>query len=256
MASVAPAPAPAPARWWPVLRPRKATATRARLLLFPHSGAGPNTLLPLSRGLPQDIEVLGLCLPGRERRYTEPPGCALRDVLCSVTDEITGRAPMPTVVFGHSLGALLAAHVVRALGADCIAAVVSGQLPGDGRRPAHEAYSDKELLRLLRDGGGTPEHILRDPALRDRMARTLRADLRLSREAAKDFGALRLRTPLTVLGGADDPLVPRERLPRWAAHTSGECRIRVLPGGHFFLLDQGSGLSAVEEELSRALAVG
>ncbi|MFD9263074.1 hypothetical protein, partial [Streptomyces sp. NPDC059538] len=39
--------------WWPQLRLREpVTAPRARLLVFPHSGAGPNTLFPVveSRG--------------------------------------------------------------------------------------------------------------------------------------------------------------------------------------------------------------
>lgn len=64
--------------WWPLMRLREAvTAPRARLLVFPHSGSGPNSLFPLVEPLPEDVEVLGLSLPGRERRFGEPPGCLL-----------------------------------------------------------------------------------------------------------------------------------------------------------------------------------
>lgn len=223
--------------WWPSLRTRgTAVAPRARLLVFPHSGAGPNTLLPLVEALPQHVEVLGLSLPGRERRFGELPGCRLDQVLDSVSDEVLGRAPLPTVVFGHSLGALLAARAARLLGPRCRAAVVSGQLPGGTRRPAHAATTEEDAVRLLRDGGGTPEWVLQDPDMLAHLTRVLQADLALGREAASGFEDVRLDVPLHALGGTADPLVPHEPLDGWAAHTTAACRVRRFDGDHFFLL--------------------
>ncbi|MFJ3724045.1 thioesterase II family protein [Streptomyces sp. NPDC090045] len=225
--------------WWPSLRPPgEAVAPRLRLLVFPHSGAGPSTLYPVVEALPADVEVLGLSLPGRERRYDEPAGCRLDQVLDAVSDEVLGRDPLPTVVFGHSLGALLAARAARLLGPQCRAAVVSGQVPGRTPRRAHTTVTQEDAVRLLRDGGSTPEWVLRDPDMLAHVTRVLRADIALSREAAAGFEDVRLDVPLHVLGGTADPLVPHEPLDGWAGHTTGPCRVRRFAGDHFFLLAQ------------------
>ncbi|WP_030963038.1 thioesterase II family protein [Streptomyces sp. NRRL S-378] len=242
------------APWWPLLRLRETAAPRLRLLVFPHSGAGPNTLFPLFGPLPDDVEVLGLSLPGRERRFGETPGCRLDEVLDSVTDEVLGRDPLPTVVFGHSLGALLAIRAAQLLGPHCRAAVVSGQVPGRTRRRAHTTTTEEDAVRLLRDGGGTPDWVLQDPDMLAHVTRVLRADIDLSREAAVGFEDVRLAVPLHVLGGTADPLVPHEPLDGWAGHTTGPCRVRRFDGDHFFLLadaHRGAVVDILREALGR-----
>ncbi|MGW6980377.1 thioesterase II family protein [Streptomyces sp. NPDC054932] len=240
--------------WWPELRlPDAAIAPRTRLLVFPHSGAGPNTLFPVVGPLPAHVEVLGLSLPGRERRFGEPPGCRLDQVLDSVSDEVLGRDPLPTVVFGHSLGALLAARAARLLGPHCRAAVLSGQVPGRTPRRAHATTTEEDAVRLLRDGGGTPEWVLHDPEMLAHVTRVLRADLELSREAAAGFEDVRLDVPLHVLGGTADPLVPHGPLDDWAAHTTAAFQVLRFDGDHFFLLD-GQHRPTVVDVLRSALA--
>ncbi|MFJ3976257.1 thioesterase II family protein [Streptomyces sp. NPDC090021] len=241
------------APWWPLLRLREAAAPRLRLLVFPHSGAGPNTLFPLVDPLPDDVEVLGLSLPGRERRFGETPGCRLDEVLDSVTDEVLGRDPLPTVVFGHSLGALLATRAAQLLGPHCRAAVISGQAPGRTPRRAHTTSTEEDAVRLLRDGGGTPDWVLQDPDMLAHVTRVLRADIDLSREAAVGFEDVKLDVPLHVIGGTADPLVPHEPLDGWAEHTTGPCRVRRFDGDHFFLL-AAAHRGAVVDILRAALA--
>ncbi|MFB6822647.1 thioesterase II family protein [Streptomyces virginiae] len=240
--------------WWPLLREVR-TTPRARLLVFPHSGSGPNTLFPLFGPLPDHVEVLGLSLPGRERRFDEPPGCRLDQVLDSVADEVLGRDPLPTVVFGHSLGALLATRAARLLGAHCRAAVVSGQAPGRTPRRAHGATTDEDVVVLLREGGGTPQWVLEDPDMLAQVTRVLRADIELGREAATGFEDVRIDVPLHVLGGTADPLIPHEPLDGWADHTTGECQVLRFDGDHFFLLAEAHRPTVVDV-LSRALTEG
>ncbi|MFI6279794.1 hypothetical protein [Streptomyces sp. NPDC050988] len=42
--------------------------------------------------------------------------------------------------------------------------------------------------------------------------------------------------PVHALGGCSDLLIPADLLPTWARHTTGECRVELLDGGHFALL--------------------
>jgi medium-chain acyl-[acyl-carrier-protein] hydrolase len=40
---------------------------------------------------------------------------------------------------------------------------------------------------------------------------------------------------LSVFGGLGDELTDRPKLEPWAEHTTGEFKLRMVPGGHFFL---------------------
>ncbi|MFJ2114796.1 MULTISPECIES: thioesterase II family protein [unclassified Streptomyces] len=220
--------------WWSVLRHRTAQTARTRLLVLPHSGAGPSSLRTALTSVPDDVEILGLCLPGRERRYDEPIGCTLDDVLDSFHTEILGLEPLPTVVVGHSLGSMLAARIAQLLDDTCQALVVSGQIPGSTRRPP-KAHTAEDLFQEVETEAGPSAQILRDPQMRQRLLAVLDADLRLGREAA-NLDSVHVTVPVHVLGGRSDRLIPADLLPTWAEHTTGECRVELLEGGHFALL--------------------
>ncbi|NYI04914.1 thioesterase II family protein [Allostreptomyces psammosilenae] len=223
-----------PAPWWtPMRRP---PAPRSRLLVFPHSGAGPAALLTLLELLPDEVEVWGLTLPGRGDRYRESPRTTWAQVRASVEDEVGALPPLPTVLFGCSLGALLATRVAALLPEATAALVVASQSPGTRHRRADDAREEPELLAVLRDAGGMPEALLADPDVRAELLTRLAGDLRLGAEAAVEFGRVRVGAPITVFGGLSDPLVPADCLPGWAEHTTSRCRILGLDGGHFAFL--------------------
>jgi surfactin synthase thioesterase subunit len=149
--------------WWTTLRRAVREPVRARLLVLPPAGIGPARLRPLVTALPDDVEVMGLNLPGRER-----PGAGLADVLMSPR-QLRDRGRLPTVVYGHRFGALIAPLVAAELGDECRAVVLS-DLP-DGTPPARSLAAEAfEALRQVRLAA--PLTILADP---DHAADTLRA---------------------------------------------------------------------------------
>lgn len=58
--------------------------------------------------------------------------------------------------------------------------------------------------------------------------------------------------PLVCLGGEEDSMALRGDLDHWARFTTGEFRLKMFDGGHFFL--QGKGEPAVLGFLSDVLA--
>jgi surfactin synthase thioesterase subunit len=110
--------------------------------------------------------------------------------------------------------------------------------------------SDGELLEEVRRYNGTPSEVLDNPELRDLYLPLLRSDFRLAETYRFPEGA-RLRSPLHVLGGQDDPLVPADELPRWQELSSGAVRVDIHPGDHFFLRTQEVEIC---EQLSRHFA--
>ncbi|MET9260819.1 alpha/beta fold hydrolase [Amycolatopsis sp. NPDC004079] len=199
-----------------------------RLVVFPHSGSGPTSLRPLLSRLPPWTEVLGVVLPGREERIGEDPEVALDEVLGQIAEEIDALPALPTVLFGHSLGALFAALVSAQNPRAVAGAILSGQTPV--ALPARDAED------VLSEAGLTPPEVLDDEEWRSRLVRLLRADGDLAAEARRRLVGVRVPVRTTVLGGLADPLVPSAELRGWRTHAP--CVPKLFAGGHFYLLDE------------------
>ncbi|MFG1653256.1 thioesterase II family protein [Micromonospora sp. NPDC049275] len=240
--------------WTAVLRPAS-TSAYGRLVAIAHSASGPTSLMRLLRRLPAGIDVVGVTLPGRERRIAEgtaqlrvDPGGAVDAVL----HELRGYPPLPTVLFGHSMGAAFATAMVLADRDVCAGLVVSGH-PGclSAGDLAPPTWTEGELLDLLRVGGGTPAELLADPVIRAYLLDLLRCDLTVARRLAIQNDGKRIPVPLTVLGGRQDSLVTMAQLRAWATRAPYGVRQRLFPGGHFYLLDEAN-VEPVAAEISAA----
>lgn len=227
---------PATADWLATLRKADGVARR-RLVLFAHAGSGPNELLPAFDWAPPDVEITGVVLPGRERRFR----CAFEEVLTdtravldAVTTGLRALPPLPTVLFGHSLGAQLAAATAAADPACCRGLVLSACPPAT---PGHEEPppEETEVLGVISLTDGDALSAIDHPALRERALRVLRADLALGRRLAAV--AARPRVTPVIIGGADDRLVTPAEL-AVLARQHGAASPHLLPGGHFFLLGE------------------
>jgi pyochelin biosynthesis protein PchC len=224
-------------------------------VVVPHSGAGPNSLLPLVKQVTGPFEVVGVTLPGRERRFTEEPETAPDDLLEGIARELAALPALPTVLFGHSLGGSIAFALSVLDPGICSALVISAQLPCGSQIERPGEWDEDALTRVLQRGGGTPAELLNDPVWRDHTLRLLRADLTLGGQLALRNAQARVAHPLTVLGGEQDLLVPAERLGSWAERADAAVESRVFPGGHFYLLDEVNRAAVAEAVAARARSV-
>jgi medium-chain acyl-[acyl-carrier-protein] hydrolase len=230
----------------------------ARLVCLPHAGAGTVPYRSWPARLPLSVEVLAALLPGRESRIAEPPVDDLGTIVRGVADALAGADRLPTVVFGHSFGAFLGYELCRRLGPETAVRhlIVSGSR-APHREPLIPPIADLPLpafLAALRRFGGAPPEVFDEPALMELMEPALRADFSLAeryRLPAPDP----LPLPLTVLGGADDPLAPVDALDWWRPYSTVGCTLRVFPGGHFFTLtEQDAVLAVVRDALDSVTA--
>ena len=145
----------------------------------------------------------------------------------------------PIVLFGHSMGSLIAyelARAWRAEGVDLRLLVVSGHgAPDLSRpRPALHRLSDAALLVELARQGGTPDEVMTNPEMMALFLPILRADFGIC-ETYRPTAAPPLDVNILAVGGADDADYAPPSLRAWHRYTDRRFQHVTLPGGHFFI---------------------
>ncbi|HEX3648652.1 MAG TPA: alpha/beta fold hydrolase [Pseudonocardiaceae bacterium] len=242
--------------WLSLLRPARRGPSR-RAIVVPHAGAGPNALAPMWECLPDDVEVVGVTLPGRERRFAEQASGMGGDpdvVVSGVLRDIARLRPAPTVLFGHSLGAAIAAAVADAEPGPFHSLVLSAYPTGPAEPARGPAEQRQRLLDLVDRAGGTPTEVTTSPLWREHLLAVLGSDIALA-DGMADRVLRPLRVPVTVLHGAEDQLVAPTEPAVWESRAAAGVRFRTLPGGHFYLLDDMTRY-AVATEIAATLSYG
>lgn len=224
-----------------------------RLLCFPFAGGGASAYARWQRELDArgaSVDVLPVRLPGREGRSGEPRFTELAPLVVELDEELDEVLASPHLLYGHSMGALVAYALMRRRQerdaplprAALLAAYRAPHLPpprldsdtGAGAGADGScAASDFDLARALVALGGLPEALLGHPEWLRALLPVVRDDLALCASAGPAGGPLRV--PLHLFAGADDSLVRTSEVTAWRRYAARGCEVRVLPGGHFFL---------------------
>jgi surfactin synthase thioesterase subunit len=178
----------------------------------------------------------------------------------SVADAVTAGPSVPYALFGHSMGSLVAFEACHVLAAR--RAAMPRLLIASGHRaprvprsapPMHNA-PDAEFVAHLRELGATPAEVFSSSDLLELMLPILRADFRAC-ETYRPHGRPRLHINIAAYGGLGDADTSRDGLRAWQEETTGECVVRMFPGGHFFVSDCADRVVAMLEcDIFEALA--
>lgn len=229
-----------------------------RLVYFPHAGGAANSGFQLSAALPPVAEVISVQYPGRHDRFGEPH----LDSLTALADEITpwldALDDKPMAFFGHSMGSVLAFEIARRLQAEAededaapTHLFVSGRrAPTIVREERVHLMDDAGLVADLRVLQGTDDSVFDDPEVMRLVLPAVRADYRAIETYVYEPGPP-LACPVTAVIGDSDPRVDRAEAEPWRQQTTGEFRLEVFPGGHFYL---GEGALGVADLLRDGLS--
>lgn len=180
-------------------------------------------------------------LPGRESRWHEPPLLEIGEVCRGVGDAIREELDRPFVLFGHSLGGLIAfelgRHLRSSMNAVPKALFVAAHRAPHLRSPRTRIAGrpDAEFLTLLNARhGGVSAPALPHRGLLSLLLQTIKADYGMA-ESYRYADQTPLACPISVFGGVDDRHVSEQELMAWQQHTSAAFTHRMLPGDHFFV---------------------
>ncbi|MEV6166506.1 alpha/beta fold hydrolase [Streptomyces sp. NPDC052052] len=221
-----------------------------RLVCLPYAGASTMIYRSWPAGLPAGVDILGADPPGRapDPAGRQTPG-GLPEVAAVMAAEIAALPRLPTVLFGHSLGALLAYEVAVELalrGVPVEHLVVSGCAPPHrGEKTAPMSHlGQEEFFAAWNATMELPENIRDSPELLDLLYPMMRYDIWLY-DTYEWRRRPVLTCPVTAFAGSADGLTADGAMNSWRDLTSGAFRSRLFPGDHFFL--HSSEREVVEE---------
>jgi medium-chain acyl-[acyl-carrier-protein] hydrolase len=166
------------------------------------------------------------------------PAGSIAEVADAIVEALQALPDRQTVLFGHSMGALIAFEAARRLGATSgpVALAVSGRRAPclAERHPPIAALPRHEFIEAAQARyGGIPAVVLSDPELLDLFIPLLQADMAMVEGYAYRPDPL-LGCPVFVYGGSQDSTATADELEAWNSTTSGPVTVRTFPGGHFF----------------------
>jgi surfactin synthase thioesterase subunit len=228
-----------------------------RVIFFHHAGGSAVSFLPLAQSLPPWSGSILLELGGRGIRdhepYAEDFTAALADLLPAV-EEVVDR---PSVIFGHSLGGLLAHNIAAALPIEqqrlIRAVVVSGaysptEAAEAARYPAAPflVRTEEQVIDTLRSRGGCPPAMLEDPEFVEHAVAVLGHDLHLA-DTYRQPETPAIGVDYHVWYGRNDPDLTRSQAELWEKSISTIAKICGFRGGHFFPLENADVIAALRE---------
>ncbi|MFD9571843.1 thioesterase II family protein [Streptomyces sp. NPDC059982] len=245
-----------PGSWIRRFHPVAHSAAAPVLVVLPHAGGNASFYFPLSRDLAARAEVLTVQYPGRQERLAETAPDTVAGLVDGVERALLPWRDRPLVLFGHSMGAVLAYELTRRLearGAGPRGLVVSARRsPLVARAPETVHLRDDDaLLAHVAALSGTDPALLADPEFRELILPALRADYRAIETYRHEPGRPPLRTPVSVLLGESDPRASVADAMGWRELTEAAFTFRGFPGGHFYLADHHEAVTrALTEDLT------
>lgn len=220
-----------------------------RLLCIPQAGAGTASFRPLADAVAADLYAVQL--PGRESRRREPSYRRMGQVVDALAAAVEEDQPGPPLaLLGYCSGAIVAFELARRLAASdhrlapvrLIACAAPGPQVIDRARGVHQ-MPRASLVDYLREYEITPELILGDESVFAVFEPAIRADFELFETEPYRPGPP-LEIPVSVIGGRDDLSVELTDLLAWRDVTAGEFSVRLLPGGHDFMMSAAAATAA------------
>lgn len=218
---------------------------------FGYAGANAGALKPLAAHIPEGFGFAEFVMPGRGRRWRQPPNDDLESLCTEAVASLLRNGGAP-ILLGYSFGALVAFETARrmqSVGHPPRALVVCAL--NAPHRPSTQGQVHLLPLHGLRDHlgrlGGTPREVLDDLNVLACFEPAIRGDYRLI-ETYRYTAAEPLRCPIIAMAGTRDTQTSVEDVEAWSTLTTGRFTTHWIDEGHFFLHDHAAAWRQCLEE--------
>jgi medium-chain acyl-[acyl-carrier-protein] hydrolase len=227
-------------KWFNYLkRPIKPKLT---IVCFPFAGGDASFYQNWATEIKADVQIISIQFPGRANRFLESPYTNLNDLIVELIKNWECFIETPYVLFGHSLGGLAIYELTRILNENNqmqpLHLFISGcKAPHLLKNKERYLLPKQAFIEMIKEMDGTPKEIVENQEMMDLLVPMLRADFQLIETYTHQEKHKRIRLPITLMGGTEDPEVGMEDLEAWKSVIEGPCKLQLFQGGHFFLKD-------------------
>lgn len=227
-----------------------------RIVCFHAAGCQPTVFMGWRHHLPANICAVPVVLPMHGSRLLERMPQSFQEIARSILDGCPELFDCPTILFGHSMGAMIAyelACLLQLYGRPALALVVSGAQSPDRREVVDRTIglTDDEFLDVLRTYGSIGEDLLHNQEFLDYYLPIARTDFALcERYTWQGWPALLL--PIHTFNGRGDSHINRDGVEQWSEFTRVSCTHHIFRGGHFYCDENPAEVCAHIESVFRA----
>lgn len=211
------------------------------IFCLPFAGGGVLSYKKFIDAAPEGLEFIPLTTPGKDQRLSETLLTDLHELAAQYSQQILDTKESEYILYGHSMGALMAHLVVQRLtevGGPMPRHVVVSSYPA----PMHHHYrgrtemTDAEFINHMKKLNGLPPRLLAEPSLMRVFLPILRADI-LAIDNYRYRSSEKYNVPMTVLFGSQETVLSGLMLD-WQKETSVPISVKRFEGGHFFIFEQ------------------
>lgn len=185
-------------------------------------------------------EIIPVEYSGHGSRFGEELYKSADGLAEDVYNTITSDNPKDYIIFGHSMGSLIALLTAEKLEKKYSTkpkAVIIG-----GTRPPHLLYKDeklahlpqKEFMEKFLSFDHTEPEIMNEPELLELLYDVFYADTVLAENYNGYDNIKKISSPMVVMTGLKDDEAPEEDMREWADYCENEFVFKAFDDGHFF----------------------
>ncbi len=229
--------------------------SNVRVIAFPFAGGNAGVYHPWKSHLDKNVEVLAYTPPGRAGRFQDKLAMTMEELVDDAWRQFNQFLDKPYILFGHSLGALVAFEFLHKLKSQSKTMPV--HFIASARKAPHlksmtdwTTLNDEEFTQKLDKLGGLHPDIAANKELLELLMPILRADIGIVEQYNPD-DRTPLTCPATVFGGTEDANIPENDLELWQSCFAKPIKLNMLDAGHFYLDTHAADLTNCVHKISK-----
>ncbi|MFD0772070.1 thioesterase II family protein [Bacillus sp. CGMCC 1.60114] len=216
---------------------------KTKLFCVPHAGGSAFSYSKWKNYFNPYIEVVPIELAGRGYRIEEnlyqSMEEAVNDVHTSIVKQLDNS---PYILYGHSMGSLIAYEVARKIQDSNNVLpeflVLSGRNhPNSKIKNIRHNLSNEQFKKEIIAMGGTPSEVLQSEELMEIFLPILRADFKIVETYIHDNNRQACDIDFLIFNGKNDEFTTYDEVIKWGEYTKGLCTFHSFEGKHFYLYE-------------------